>query len=575
MVTSYANFTLCSLLLISVSANSINHQGYENFLQCLSLRTPPSTNISQILYTPDTTSYYSLYRSSIRNLRFLTPETRKPLLIITPTNESHVQASVVCCKEHSFQIRVRSGGHDYEGLSYRIENESPFVIIDLVNLQAVAVDPKQGTAWVQAGATLGELYYSIAEKSESYGFPAGLCPTVGVGGHISSGGFGTMLRKYGLAIDNVLDARFVDVHGRVLDKESMGEDLFWAIRGGGGASFGIIVSWKLKLVPVPPTVTVFTIPRASSEGAVELVNQWQQIAARLQEDLFIQAVVRAHGGNNEKREVEALFNSLFLGRCGELLQLMTQTFPELNMKSSDCKEMNWIHSVLYFAHGTDEKAVETLLDRSSKPEKFFKAKSDFVNEPIPRLLWERIWEWFLEDGAGMMIMDPYGGRISSITDSDTPFPHRQRILYSIQYYGSWWESEAASSDKYMAWIGKLYQEMSTYVSKNPRAAYIGYRDLDLGKNEEGYRTSYSKAELWGRMYFKNNFERLAIVKRKVDPGDFFRNEQSIPPLETEESRSSGWRFGEVNSRTHVVECAVGVFLILKYLLGFCLNVSGI
>ncbi|XP_008790067.2 berberine bridge enzyme-like 18 [Phoenix dactylifera] len=560
MATSYANVILCSILLITVSANS-NNQGYASFLQCLSLRIPPSTNISQILHTPDTTSYSSLYLSSIRNLRFVTPETRKPLLIITPIDESHVQASVVCCKEHSFQIRVRSGGHDYEGLSYRIENESPFVIIDLVNLRSVAVDPKQGTAWVQAGATLGELYFRIAEESESYGFPAGVCPTVGVGGHISSGGFGTMLRKYGLAIDNVLDARLVDVNGRVVDKESMGEDLFWAIRGGGGASFGIIVSWKLKLVLVPPTVTAFTIRRASSEGAVELVDKWQQIAPGLQEDLFIRAVVQAQGGNSEKREVEALFNSLFLGRCGELLQLMTQTFPELNLKSSDCKEMNWIRSVLYFAHGTDEKAVETLLDRGSKPEKSFKAKSDFVNEPIPRLLWERIWEWFLEDGAGMMIMDPYGGKISSISDSATPFPHRQGILYNIQYYCKWWESEATSSEKYMGWIRKLYGEMSPYVSQNPRAAYLGYRDLDLGKNdEEGSKTRYSKAVVWGRMYFKDNFERLAIVKGTVDPSDFFRNEQSIPPLE---SRSSGWRFREVDSRAHVTVCVVGIFLILR------------
>ncbi|XP_047962077.1 berberine bridge enzyme-like 18 [Salvia hispanica] len=122
------------------------------------------------------------------------------------------------------EIRTRCGGHDLEGLSY--VSRVPFVIIDLINLSEITVDIEAKTAWVEAGATIGSLYYKIAEKSPVLGFPSAICPTVGVGGHFSRGGYGTMLTKYGLAADNVIDARIVDAKGRILDITTMGVDLF-------------------------------------------------------------------------------------------------------------------------------------------------------------------------------------------------------------------------------------------------------------------------------------------------------------------------------------------------------------
>jgi FAD/FMN-containing dehydrogenase len=91
-----------------------------------------------------------------------------------------------CSQNHGLQIRIRSGGHDYEGLSY--VSEVPFVVIDLIDFRAIEINVESRTAWVQTGATIGELYYAISRKSRNLGFPAGICPTVGVGGHFSGGG---------------------------------------------------------------------------------------------------------------------------------------------------------------------------------------------------------------------------------------------------------------------------------------------------------------------------------------------------------------------------------------------------
>lgn len=84
-----------------------------------------------------------------------------------------------------------------------------------------------------------------------------------------------MSRKFGMSVDHIIDAKIIDANGRIMDRQSMGEDLFWAIGGGGGgSSFGIIIAWRVNLVSVPENVTVFNLTKMLDRNTTQLIYRW-------------------------------------------------------------------------------------------------------------------------------------------------------------------------------------------------------------------------------------------------------------------------------------------------------------
>ncbi|XP_042029725.1 berberine bridge enzyme-like 8 [Salvia splendens] len=522
-ISNISKFLLLFLISLCLHAASAADK-HNDFFKCIT-----QNDFNNNVYTPSNSSYSSILRFSIQSLTFISDSTPKPAVIVQPDRETQIPPVIYCAKASGLQIRTQSGGHDYEGLSYVAH--APFVILDLINREEITVDAAEKTAWVGAGATIGSLYYRIAEKSPVLGFPAGVCPTVGVGGHISGGGYGTLMRKYGLAADQVIDARIVDVNGIILDRKSMGEDLFWAIRGGGGPSFGVITAWKVQLVDIPETVTVFNAGRTLEQNINHLIHKWQSIAPEFVDDLFVRIIILPFDVQGRNKTIQAIFNSLFLGKIDTLVPSMQKSFPELGLVREDCREMSWIESALFLATFPID-APEMLLNRTQSVVKYFKAKSDYVKKPISESglkgILRRMFE--AEAGQSVIILTPYGGRMSEIPSSATPFPHRAGNLYKIQHLVYWNESENQDSESYTSWMRRLYSYLTPYVSRSPRQAYLSYRDLDIGVNNPDGKTSYKRASIWGKKYFLGNFDRLVRVKTMVDPHNFFKNEQSIPPL---------------------------------------------
>ncbi|KAK8575827.1 hypothetical protein V6N12_063481 [Hibiscus sabdariffa] len=428
-------------LLSSISLVTSQHSSLDHFLQCLPLHSHPSNPIANAIHTPNNASFQHLYELHAVNLRILaSPSKSKPLAIITARHASHAQASVVCAKGSGVQLRIRSGGHDYEGLSYT--SGVPFVILDMFNLRSIKIDIVSETAWIQAGATTGELYYRIAEKSDVHGIPSGICTTLGIGGHFSGGGYGNMMRKYGLSIDNVVDARLIDADGTIRNRKTMGEDVFWAIRGGGGTSFGIILSWKIKLVRVPRKVTVFNVQRTLDQGATDLAYRWQQIAPKMSKDLFIrlqpEPISDATNGN---KTIRVSFIGQFLGRAHRLIQETDSKFQELGLQLSDCNEMSWVESTLFWAGYPNGTSIDTLLQRVQDNKVFFKTKSDFYKKVIPKQGLEMLWKLLMEIGNVFMQLNPHGGRMEEISESETAVAQRAGYLFKTQYTIHWTESD--------------------------------------------------------------------------------------------------------------------------------------
>nr|XP_043624386.1 berberine bridge enzyme-like 21 [Erigeron canadensis] len=515
------------LVLFFFNLHSITHSDPQQtpFISCLQAKIGVLTST---LHIPKSSSYTPILQEYIKNSRFNTSTIPKPIYIATPSTTADVQAVVVCAMATNLQIKIRSGGHDYEGVSYT-SIEQNFIVLDMFNFRNISVNVGSRIAYVQAGAQMGELYYNIWKASKTLGFPGGVCPTMGVGGHISGGGYGAMLRKFGLSVDNVVDAELVDANGHVLNRKSMGEDLFWAIRGGGGASFGVILSYTLKLVDVPKIVTVFRVERVLEENATVLVDKWQYIAPNIDNRLFIRLLIQPITRKPYGKTIRASFIALFLGYGQELIDVINKEFQELGVNENNIHEMSWMESVLFLANFANKTTPEILLNRHSDTVGFGKRKSDYFQNPVPKSGLDLIFKKMLELGKVGFVWNPYGGVMGEIPASATPFPHRAGFLWKMQYSINWKAGGAETENEYLNQIRSLYDFMTPYVSNSPRGAFLNYRDLDIGINHNG-ANSYDEGKVYGEKYFLGNFNRLVKIKTFVDPYNFFRNEQSIPVL---------------------------------------------
>ena len=389
------------------------------------------------------------------------------------------------CRSNNFSFAVRCGGHSYEGFS-----QSTSVVIDTRIMNAIVVDPKNSTATVGAGASLGNLYRTIA--SRGLAFTGGSCPTVGVSGHLLGGGYGYLARPFGLACDSLLSVALVNPEGKQVYTDARQDpDLFWACRGGGGGSFGVATSFTVQLHRVA-TVIVFRVAwlALSTAVAAAVMKAWQNWAPHAPQTIDSNLVIVK--GSNGTVNMHAAGQSV-----GTMQELQRELKALPKSQSAFTKQMTFSDAVAFFA------------GRPGYPVQIMKGKSDYASAPISDEGLDVFMTGLARSSGIYVVCDAYGGALAGIAPNATAFVHRGGTLFCLQY-GSVWD-DAGDTEKRLDEMRQFYATMRPYVSG---AAYVNYCDTDLPD--------------WPTAYWGQNLARLKQIKSTFDPEKIFRHAQSVP-----------------------------------------------
>jgi FAD/FMN-containing dehydrogenase len=210
---------------------------------------------------------------------------RQPAIIVRCAGVADVRRSVVFARDNGLPLAVRGGGHNIAGSAICDDG----LVVDLSPMKSVRVDPVARRAYVEPGATLGDFDH----EAQAFGLatPLGINSTTGVAGLTLGGGFGWLSRKYGMSVDNLVSADVITADGELLHaSEDRHEDLFWAIRGGGG-NFGVVTMFEFALHPVGPQVFGGLVVLPLEQAKAALVKYRAAVEA-MPDELTVWVVLR-------------------------------------------------------------------------------------------------------------------------------------------------------------------------------------------------------------------------------------------------------------------------------------------
>jgi FAD/FMN-containing dehydrogenase len=424
---------------------------------------------------------------------------RRPAMILGCRGTSDVIKAVRFAHDHELPVSVKGGGHNVAGNAVCEGG----LMIDLSSMKSVRVDPVRQTARAEPGATWRQ--FDLETQGFGLATTGGLVSSTGIAGFTLGGGIGWLVRKYGLALDNLTSVDIVTARGEIVTA-SMSEntDLFWGVRGGGG-NFGIVTSFEYQLHPIGPVILGGLIAYKAEDGR-ELLRFYREYAKQAPDELTMLAVyLTAPPLPFLPKEVHGThLVAIALCYCGEVEEGQRVLAP---LRKFGKPVADVVQPMPY-------TVLQSLLDEA--------APAGIQN------YWKSTYITDLSDAAidivlshGKTITSPLsaihvhqlGGAVRKIGDDATAFSHRDApFLLNIV---SGWENPA-ENDKHMKWTRDFFASLQRFSS----GAYVNF----LG--EEG-------ADRVKEAYGQEKYGKLVALKDKYDPMNFFHFNQNIRPARSE------------------------------------------
>jgi len=419
---------------------------------------------------------------------------RRPALIAQCADAQDVARTIGFARAHELPLAVRGGGHNGAGLGMCDDG----VVADLSLLQAIEVNPDTRTVRVGGGCTWGQV--DQATHAHGLATPSGFISTTGVGGLTLGGGIGYLTRRYGLTIDNLLEADLVladGTHARASAEEN--PDLFWAIRGGGG-NFGVATSFQFALHPVS---TVLAGPTFwPLEQAGQVMRAYREFLPGAPRELngFL-ALLTVPPAPPFPEELH------FRKVCGIVWCYIGETEKKLDVLAP----MLEVAEPLMHAVGPmPYPGFQSMFDALYPPGLQWYWRADFVRE-LPDEAIDRHAEFGarLPTVHSTMHLYPIDGAAHDVGPAETAFSYRDanwaQVIVGV-------DPDPANASAIRQWTVDYWQ------ATHPYSAGGGYINFLMNEGQDRVRASY-----------RDNYQRLTDLKTTYDPENVFHVNQNIAP----------------------------------------------
>jgi FAD/FMN-containing dehydrogenase len=410
---------------------------------------------------------------------------RRPAAIVRPSGTEDVAAAIRFAREHDIPLSIRGGGHSVSGNAVCDAG----VMLDMSKMKGIQVDEKGRTATADPGLTLGD--YDKAVTASHLVSPMGIVSKTGIAGLTLGGGMGWLMGKYGLACDNLIGAEVVTAEGKTVQaSEEENSDLLWGLRGGGG-NFGVVTKFQYHLHPLEPMLGGLLIHPI--DKAREVLRFYRDVTQELPDELIVYAaLLTAPDGNPVSAMVVAYMGDPVEGK--KVLAPIRAFGPPL---------ADTVAVVPYVQH-------QSMLDDAYPRGQFHYWKSGFMNTVSDEAI-DALIEQFYHRPTLLthLVLEHMHGAATRVPQTATAFPHRS-VSYNLGAFSIW--DNPKDEDAGRKWIGEFWQAAKPYLTGGVYVNYLGQEGADRVR------------EAYGPVY-----DRLAALKKKYDPTNFFRLNQNIPP----------------------------------------------